>query len=131
MFLPYSVESPVVGLRDGELLGANDFLMTAKEPFSIRILHTPGHTSGSISILFEFPEAEHKKHLFTGDTVFAGSIGRTDLGGDMTQMRKTIAMIASMEDDVLIYPGHGETTTIAAEKRYNPFFTAAYYNGII
>jgi glyoxylase-like metal-dependent hydrolase (beta-lactamase superfamily II) len=132
MFLPYSVQSPVVGLTDGEILGPHDFLMSTDEPFTITIIHTPGHTLGSISVLFDFPEeSDHKKHLFTGDTVFAGSIGRTDLGGDMKQMRNSVARIASMEDDAIIYPGHGETTTVGAEKHHNPFFTAAFYNDII
>lgn len=132
MFLPYSVESPVVALKDQEVLTPRDFMMKNDENFTITILHTPGHTYGSISVLFDFSNGtDKKKHLFTGDTVFAGSIGRTDLGGNMAQMRQSIAKIAAMDDDVIIYPGHGEITTVGAEKRFNPFFTAAFYNDII
>ncbi|MBN1891526.1 MAG: MBL fold metallo-hydrolase [Clostridiales bacterium] len=132
MFLPYSVQSPVVALSDGEMLGASDFLIEDCEPFTIEVIHTPGHTAGSISLLFDFYESSGKrKHLFTGDTVFAGTIGRTDLGGDMKQMRQSIAKIAAMNDDVMIYPGHGDLTTVGDERRHNPFFTAAFYNDII
>lgn len=132
MFLPYAVESPVVALKDREILTPQDFMMKGDDNFTITVLHTPGHTHGSISVLFDFTEGpDMGKHLFTGDTVFAGSIGRTDLGGDMNEMRKSIAKIAAMEDDVIIYPGHGDITTVGAEKRHNPFFTAAFYNDII
>jgi glyoxylase-like metal-dependent hydrolase (beta-lactamase superfamily II) len=131
MFLPYAVESPVVALKDLEVLAPRDFMMKDDEKFTITVIHTPGHTSGSICVLFDSSEGSDKrKHLFTGDTVFAGSIGRTDLGGDMNQMRKSIAKIAAMEDDVIIYPGHGDITTVGAEKRNNPFFTSAFYNDI-
>ncbi|MDD3959399.1 MAG: MBL fold metallo-hydrolase [Oscillospiraceae bacterium] len=132
MFLPYSVESPVLPLKDGDILTPRDFMMSDTEPFTIKVIHTPGHTYGSISVLFDFFEKKKNgKHLFTGDTVFAGMIGRTDLGGDMNQMKQSIAKIAMLEDDVIIYPGHGEMTTVGAEKRHNQFFTAAFYNDII
>ncbi len=131
MFLPYAVESPVVALKDLEVLTPRDFMMKDDEKFTITVIHTPGHTSGSICVLFDSSEGfDKRKLLFTGDTVFAGSIGRTDLGGDMNQMRKSIAKIAAMEDDVIIYPGHGDITTVGAEKRNNPFFTSAFYNDI-
>ncbi len=132
MFLPYTVESPVVALHDRDILAPHDFMMNEENKFTITVIHTPGHTHGSISILFDLSECtDGRKHLFTGDTVFAGSIGRTDLGGDMNEMRKSIAKIAAMDDDVIIYPGHGDLTTVGEEKRHNPFFTAAFYNDII
>lgn len=81
----------------------------------IRVLHTPGHTPGSLCYLIE-------DALFAGDTLFAGGCGRTDFpGGDPAQMLKSLLRLAAMEQDLAVYPGHGESTTLAAEKRYNPY----------
>src|SRR5579864_5625572 len=83
-----------------------------------QILHTPGHTEGSICLYFP---AEQK--LVAGDTLFAGSIGRTDLpGGDMQKiMRSLHNTILSLPDETVVIPGHGEVTTIGAERESNPF----------
>ena len=77
----------------------------------VRILETPGHTVGGVSILIE-------NHLFTGDTLFKGSIGRTDLpGGDMDSLLKSIKKkIFSLDDNIIIHSGHGEDSTIGEEK---------------
>jgi len=81
----------------------------------LAVLHTPGHSPGGISILAE-------DSIFTGDTLFAGSIGRTDLpGGDMDTLMESVRMILSLDDDTIVYPGHGPPTTIGSEKRSNPF----------
>jgi glyoxylase-like metal-dependent hydrolase (beta-lactamase superfamily II) len=82
------------------------------------ILHTPGHTQGSVCL---YLPAEHL--LLAGDTLFAGSIGRTDLpGGDTrTILRSIHAKLLPLPDDTLVIPGHGPTTTIAAERESNPF----------
>lgn len=129
---PYQVKSPICELKNGDLLTPIDFDMSDEEPFTIRIMHTPGHSSGSMSILFDFiNEEKNKRHLFTGDTVFAGTIGRTDLGGSMDQMRTSISKIATLSDDVMIYPGHGEITTVGREKLENPYFTPTFYNNVI
>lgn len=126
------VNSPVCALNDGDILTSLDFEMNAKEVFTIRIIHTPGHTAGSICILFEFMDNKGpRKHLFSGDTVFAGTIGRTDLGGSLKDMRNSISKIATLSNDVIIYPGHGDMTTVEQEKRTNPYFTATFYNDII
>jgi len=84
----------------------------------MHILHTPGHTPGSISL---FLPAEQK--VIAGDTLFRGSIGRTDLpGGNMRQIEASIrAKLYTLPEDTTVYPGHGETTNIATEKRSNPF----------
>jgi len=84
------------------------------------VLHTPGHTPGSISLL---GDAE----LFSGDTLFAGSVGRTDFpGGDPQAMRDSIVRIlAPLPDDTRVHPGHGPDTTIGRERRVNPFFPRA------
>jgi len=83
----------------------------------MRVIHTPGHSPGSICILFN-------NFLFVGDTLFAGSVGRTDLyGGSYEQLINSIKnRIFSLEDRVIVYPGHGPFTTIGKEKQHNPFF---------
>jgi glyoxylase-like metal-dependent hydrolase (beta-lactamase superfamily II) len=82
---------------------------------SFRVLHTPGHTPGSVCLIAA-------NHLFSGDTLFAGSCGRTDLpGGDWATIRKSLTRLAGMENDYLVHPGHGESTTLAREKQYNPY----------
>jgi hydroxyacylglutathione hydrolase len=83
-----------------------------------QILHTPGHTEGSICLYF----AAEKK-LLAGDTLFAGSIGRTDLpGGDMKKiMRSLHDTVMALPDETVVVPGHGELTTIGEEKVSNPY----------
>lgn len=79
-------------------------------------MHTPGHTPGSISIKIE-------DLLFTGDTLFAGSIGRTDFpGGSYSMLKKSILeKILPLGDEIKIFPGHGISSTIGEEKMTNPF----------
>lgn len=82
---------------------------------SIRVIHTPGHTPGSVCLLVE-------NAMFSGDTLFAGSCGRTDLpGGNWATIQASLKRLAAMEKDYAVYPGHGESTTLAAEKMYNPY----------
>ena len=81
----------------------------------LRVLSTPGHTPGSICLLAG-------DILFSGDTLFAHSIGRTDLpGGDPAAMSKTLARLKALPDGYTIYAGHGPQTTLSHEKRYNPY----------
>lgn len=81
---------------------------------SFRVLHTPGHTPGSVCLIAE-------DACFSGDTLFYGSCGRTDLpGGDWATIRRSLNRLAQL-DDLAVYPGHGASTTLAAEKRYNPY----------
>ena len=82
---------------------------------TIRVLHTPGHTPGSVCLLAE-------DTIFSGDTLFAGSCGRTDLpGGSYAAIRSSLSRLASLETNYWVRPGHGESTTLAEEKRYNPY----------
>jgi glyoxylase-like metal-dependent hydrolase (beta-lactamase superfamily II) len=83
-----------------------------------QILHTPGHTEGSVCLYFP---AEQK--LIAGDTLFAGSIGRTDLpGGDMQKiMRSLHNIVLSLPDETVVIPGHGDLTSIGDERESNPF----------
>jgi len=86
-----------------------------------RVLHTPGHTPGSISLYLPLESS-----LIAGDTLFNGSVGRTDLpGGDPDRMARSIrAKLYVLPDDTIVFPGHGETTSIGHEKRHNPFVRA-------
>ncbi len=85
----------------------------------VRVIHTPGHTPGSVC--YFLPESNI---LFTGDTLFQGSIGRTDLpGGDSSAMEKSLKRLLSLGEDVVIYPGHGSKTTMERERRSNPFLS--------
>ena len=83
---------------------------------TFRVLYTPGHTPGGISLHAD-------KSVFVGDTLFAGSIGRTDFpGGDFNTLINSIhTKLFTLPDDVDVYTGHMEATTIGKEKRYNPF----------
>ncbi|MCR5410501.1 MAG: MBL fold metallo-hydrolase [Lachnospiraceae bacterium] len=85
---------------------------------SIKCIHTPGHTEGSCCYIIDSMKA-----VMSGDTLFEGSIGRTDLPtGSMQQMSRTLVeRISTLPEDYDVYPGHGGITTIADEKRYNPF----------
>lgn len=91
------------------------------EPFCLDIILTPGHTSGSVCFLFTFPEAPDRKWMFTGDTLFQLSSGRTDLGGSDRDMRESLKLLRNMDDDIECFPGHGDQTTIGYEKKRNPF----------
>ena len=85
----------------------------------LKVLHTPGHTQGGCSLY-----CEHERIVITGDTLFADSIGRTDLpGGSHEQLLASIrTKLFSLPDDVVVYPGHGPHTTIGHEKNCNPYF---------
>lgn len=84
----------------------------------LKILHTPGHTPGSVSVVLDGV-------VFTGDALFAGSIGRTDFEyGDQDSLIRSITQkLLTLKDDTVIYPGHGEPSTIGEEKKSNPFFS--------
>ena len=93
-------------LNDGEKLNL------LKE--EMMIIHTPFHTPGSICVYFE-----KSKKIFTGDSLFKKGYGRTDLpGGNRKQFNDSIEKIFSLPDDVIVYPGHGENTTIGMERKY-------------
>ena len=81
----------------------------------LSVLHTPGHTPGSVCLLYG-------QDMFSGDTLFEGSCGRVDLpGGDPRQMMESLHRLASLQADYRVHPGHGGSTTLAEEKRYNPY----------
>ena len=86
--------------------------------FSIQMIYTPGHTKGSCCYYLK-----EEGVLFSGDTLFCGSVGRTDFpGGSASQIRDSLhRLLAALPDDTSVYPGHDISTTIGYEKRYNPF----------
>ncbi|MBQ7252349.1 MAG: MBL fold metallo-hydrolase [Kiritimatiellae bacterium] len=84
------------------------------------VLRTPGHTPGGV--VWRLAEAGV---LFTGDTLFAGSAGRTDLpGGDWETLLESLGRLAWLDGDATVYPGHGPSTTLAEERAHNPFLRA-------
>jgi len=97
-------------LTEGDIITFGDI--------SLKVLNTPGHSPGSISLVTD-------KIVFVGDTLFAGSIGRTDFpGGDYEGLLHNVRKkIFTLGDDVVVYPGHGPKTTVGRERETNPFFT--------
>ena len=82
---------------------------------TIQVMSTPGHTPGSVCLCIE-------DHLFSGDTLFAGSCGRTDLpGGDWMTICESLKRLSQMEGNWTVHPGHGESTALDAERKYNPY----------
>ena len=102
------VETPVADefLKDGQLIEFGDT--------QIKVIHTPGHTEGGTCYLVD-------GKLFSGDTLFKDYVGRCDLpGGNFNKISDSVKNILfKLDDDVVVYPGHGETTTIGYEKKYN------------
>ena len=86
---------------------------------SIRVMHTPGHTPGGVCLLCE-------DVMFSGDTLFAGTCGRTDLpGSSYKDMWASLARLANLEGDYKVLPGHGESSTLDMERRLNPYLQGA------
>jgi hydroxyacylglutathione hydrolase len=92
--------------------------------YGVWVRHTPGHCPGGVCLAIG-REQEKTRTLFVGDTLFAGSIGRTDLpGGDTATLLRSIKeVLFSYPDDTVVYSGHGAPTTIGRERRTNPFLT--------
>ena len=85
----------------------------------VQVLHTPGHTPGGVCLLCG-------SAMFSGDTLFAGTCGRTDLpGGDYKQMLASLARLATLEEEYRVLPGHGEDSLLSYEKRSNPYMQGA------
>jgi hydroxyacylglutathione hydrolase len=115
--LTFAEPDDVRELSDGEPLEL------AGMSFTVR--HTPGHSRGSV--VFGFSDADEPS-LFAGDVLFAGSIGRTDLrGGSMAEMAASLRdVILPMDDDIVVYPGHGPRTTIGRERVTNPYLATEF-----
>ncbi|MCW2541205.1 MAG: fold metallo-hydrolase [Frankiales bacterium] len=122
------VGAPVFGVEgltfaepdDVRTMADNQRLDIAGLSFTVR--HAPGHTPGSAVFSFDGDDSQESV-LFSGDVLFAGSIGRCDLpGGSMQQMTRSLReVILPMDDDIIVLPGHGQQTTIGRERLSNPF----------
>ena len=113
--LIHPLDAPGLGFTpDGELKDGETFYAGT---YKVSVIHTPGHSPGGVC--FHAPGA-----VFTGDTLFAGSIGRTDFpGGDYNALISgVINRIFPLGDDLRVYPGHGPASTIGRERMMNPFF---------
>jgi len=99
-------------LEDNAVVGIGDL--------GLAVLHTPGHSPGSVSFVLAF---EGRTIVFAGDTLFCRGIGRTDLwGGDAAQMVRSLrTKLFTLDENTTVVPGHGPTTTIGQERRHNPF----------
>jgi glyoxylase-like metal-dependent hydrolase (beta-lactamase superfamily II) len=98
-------------LKEGDILTFGNY--------RLRVLHTPGHTPGGISLVLE----DHP-YVYVGDLLFQGSIGRTDFpGGNYDALINAVkTKIFPLGDNYTVYPGHGPVTTVGQERKYNPFF---------
>ena len=114
--LTENMNGPRVAFKADRTIGDRDQLYLGTLKCSV--LHTPGHTQGGICLYFE-----SDKILISGDTLFYGSIGRSDLpGGSHKQLVTSIInKLMSLSDEVVVYPGHGASTSIGFERRKNPF----------
>ena len=133
LYRSLDMQAQWLGIRTPETVQIRDFVKEGDTlrwgGFAARVLHTPGHTPGSISLVVEdvsAPDQKRRAHaplLIAGDTLFQGSIGRTDLpGGSFPQIIRSIReKLLVLPDDIVVYPGHGDTTTIGDEREHNPF----------
>ncbi len=111
LIFPLGSSSPPADtlIKDGDLIECGGM--------KLQVLHTPGHTPGGISLLQD-------DCIFTGDTLFSGSIGRSDLpGGSQEVLLDSIRKILSLGENLIVYPGHGPSTTVSQELHSNPFIT--------
>jgi glyoxylase-like metal-dependent hydrolase (beta-lactamase superfamily II) len=100
-------------IEDGDELSFGDI--------KVKVITTPGHTEGSVC--FMIGEREGQAALFSGDTLFARSVGRTDLpGGDFGALEESLVKLTSLPPELVVYPGHGPSTTIFDEIKMNPFW---------
>ena len=130
------VQAAMIGMRAPVRTEVDGFLGEGERihwgPFSAQVIHTPGHTQGSLCLYLPFEESpdgtSQKPWLFAGDTLFAGSIGRTDLwGGSFEQIMMSLqTKLMELPDEAIVYPGHGPATTIGRERGTNPFLTGRY-----
>ena len=99
----------------GEIVFCDDGDAISAAGLTFTVFSTPGHTRGSVCLLCGGA-------MFSGDTLFASSCGRTDLpGGDWATILQSLRRLSNLEADFTVFPGHGESTNLTAEKRYNPY----------
>ena len=109
---PFSISLNVKQLSDGDVIRMGQL--------SINIIHTPGHTKGGCCF---YVETDPDPLLFSGDTLFASSIGRTDFpGGDYSTLIKSLSKLSPYPDETKVLPGHGPETTLGRERKVNPYW---------
>lgn len=101
-------------IADGDVINAGDL--------QFKVMHTPGHSKGSVCYIIE-------DVIFAGDTIFAGSVGRTDnYGGNQAEQRQSLKRLIELEGDYKLLCGHGEDTTLNVERKNNPYLQSSYYD---
>lgn len=120
-----TVRSPLANrlLKDGDMITVDEHVFD--------VIHTPGHTPGGICLSSKKRENGKPPILFSGDTLFKESIGRTDFpGSDQEKLLRAIKeRLFVLDEDTIVYPGHGPSTTILEEKKHNPFVTEVTMHG--
>lgn len=117
--------TPSMGLPEDKLQAPDQLLKDGDKitfgNITLEVIHTPGHTRGGIALYTD-------GHVFVGDTLFAGSIGRTDFPGGSyeTLINSVKTRLFPLGDEVMVYSGHTAETTIGNERKFNPFFTGQY-----
>ncbi len=104
------------------LLNGGDVLTL--DEVSFNVIHTPGHSQGSVCYVFD-------DIIISGDTLFAGSIGRTDMyGADLKSLLKSLGLLKTLKGDYMVYPGHGPKTTLSYEINTNPYMKDLNYDNL-
>ncbi len=110
----YPCPKPDKNLKEGDIISIGKS--------KLEVIETPGHTPGGVCFF-----DRKNKILIAGDTIFKGSVGRTDLpGGDMNQLLKSLKKLMELPEETVVYCGHGSTTTIGEEKKSNPYITGIH-----
>jgi hydroxyacylglutathione hydrolase len=141
LYQAMELQAQFLGVATPEIAEIDEFLREGKSiqwgNYELRVLHTPGHSEGSVCLYLpretnvlvdaispRVPASVHEPGLlFAGDTLFEGSIGRTDLwGGSMKEILRSLkTKVMALPDETIVFPGHGPVTTIGAERESNPF----------
>ena len=127
MYLKLKMQASMFGFTGDDPLPVDDYFQNEQElkfgSMKFTIIHTPGHSPGGVCMHLHEGTAEGiSDTVFTGDTLFKGNVGRADLwGGDETTLIRSIrTRLLTLDDDTIAWPGHGQSSTIGAEKRTNP-----------
>jgi glyoxylase-like metal-dependent hydrolase (beta-lactamase superfamily II) len=128
LYRALDVQASWIGMPVPEMVSVDELLREGDTVrwgrFAARVLHTPGHTPGSLCLHLPAPDGfVSPDRLFAGDTLFAGSIGRTDLwGGSFPEIMTSLqTKLMALPDATLVFPGHGSATSIGRERESNPF----------
>lgn len=130
LYKALAIQATWIGMPTPEMTKVDSFLKEGDTlrwgPFAAHVYHTPGHTRGSLCLYLpkdDGPIALPAPQLFSGDTLFEGSIGRTDLwGGSLDDILRSIHnKLLALPDETVVFPGHGSATTIGRERESNPY----------